>query len=153
MTLKGFGIIDNRFLAKSIGLLNPKHSTNVSYQASVADVVRTLQQNKIGCVCVTNEKGALVGIFSERDLVLKVCLKVPDLDVVRIADYMTANPQSANMTTTIAYALTLMSHGGFRHLPLTDDDGVPVGMVSVKDIIDYIGGAITKDLSQFEEQY
>ena len=46
------------------------------------------------------------------------------------------SPVSIQMTTPIGFALQLMSQGGFRHLPITDDAGVAIGMVSIKDIID-----------------
>ena len=51
---------------------------------------------------------------------------------------MTANPESLRMTDSIAYALNKMSVGGYRHIPLVDNASAPVGVISVKDIINYI---------------
>jgi CBS domain-containing protein len=51
---------------------------------------------------------------------------------------MTRNPESLTPDDPIAFAMQLMSVGGFRHVPLVDSDGRPVGILSVKDIVDYL---------------
>jgi len=51
---------------------------------------------------------------------------------------MTPDPEVLGLADPIAYALNKMSVGGFRHIPLVDATGRPVGIVSVKDIVDYI---------------
>jgi len=51
---------------------------------------------------------------------------------------MTADPESLQSGDGIAWALNLMCIGGYRHVPLTDDDGRPTGVVSVKDIVEFI---------------
>ena len=51
------------------------------------------------------------------------------------------------MTCSVAYALSLMSEGGFRHIPIVDEGGKPVAIISVRDIIDYIVRTMDKDLA------
>jgi CBS domain-containing protein len=51
---------------------------------------------------------------------------------------MTADPVRERPETTIAFALTLMSNGGFRHLPIVDDEDQPIGILSVKDVVDFL---------------
>jgi CBS domain-containing protein len=51
---------------------------------------------------------------------------------------MTSDPETLRPDDRIAWALNLMHMGGYRHVPLTDEAGRPVGVVSVKDIVDFI---------------
>ncbi|MBP9837298.1 MAG: CBS domain-containing protein [Proteobacteria bacterium] len=144
-----FGIIDNRFLAKSLGILHPHHPISVPDHTAIKDVILLLQQHKIGCVILTDIAGHLTGIFTERDVLLKVMLKDLRINVDPVSHIMTAKPQTASMTTTIAFALNMMSDGGFRHIPIVDDENFPVGIISIKNIVDYIAKATVSDLIQF----
>ena len=107
-------------------------------QSTLHDVVKKLQEQHIGCVLVTGADGKLAGIFTERDLLNKVALHPLDWSKERVADYMTPDPETLRPDDRIAWALKLMHIGGYRHVPLTDRDGRPVGVVSIKDIIEYI---------------
>src|SRR5262249_33172567 len=142
-----FGVIDNRFLAKSLGFLNPPPPVTLNEAASVEDAINLLREHKIGSVAITDAKGKLVGIFTERDVVLKVCLSGIDVKQTPIAELMTRNPKTAQMTTTMAFALNMMSQGGYRHLPVVDENGIPLALVSVKNVVDHIVHALTKDLA------
>jgi CBS domain-containing protein len=107
-------------------------------QSTLHDVVKKLQEQHIGCVLVTGTDGKLAGIFTERDLLNKVALHPLDWSKERVADYMTPDPETLRPDDRIAWALKLMHIGGYRHVPLTDREGRPVGVVSIKDIIEYI---------------
>ena len=93
-----------------------------------------MREHRIGCVLVVQDE-RLVGIITERDLLLK--LDGTNLDRP-IGDLMTPDPEVLTPDAPIVYALNKMSVGGFRHVPLVDELQRPVGIVSVKDIIDYI---------------
>lgn len=89
----------------------------------------------IGCVLVT-EGDRLVGIITERDILRKVVGQL-DLDspVERI---MTTNPETVGMDDGIAYVLNKMHVGGYRHIPVLDRQGRPVGVVSMRDFVKFI---------------
>jgi len=140
------GVLDKRFLSRSLGLLNPKPPLLVKDSATLRDALEVLQANKVGCVIITDDKGKIAGIFSERDVVLKICLNDIDLDTTCITEYMTHNPSTTEMTATMAYALNMMSHGGYRHLPIVDETNCPLGIISVKDIVDYLVDTLVGDL-------
>jgi len=137
-------MIDFRFLSQSLGVLNPPSPSIVILGEPVVNCIKVLQAQKHGCLLVTNRMGTLEGIFTERDVVLKVALANVDLSKVPVEEYMTKNPQTASMTTTVAYALNMMSLGGFRNLPIVDEEAFPVGLVSVKNIIDFLAQSIGK---------
>ncbi|MCB0324619.1 MAG: CBS domain-containing protein [Bdellovibrionales bacterium] len=144
-----FGLLDNRFLARSVGLLDPGAPLTIREDDSLGRALTVLRDNKVGCVVVTAANGELKGIFTERDVLLKLDFK--QLDETRpIREFMTAHPRTVEMTAPIAFVLQLMSEGGFRHVPIIDEERLPVGIVSVKDIIDYIVSSVTKDLHSFE---
>ena len=146
-----FGALSSDFLCKSIGSNDPKEPLTVSETTSVREVIDRLREHRIGSVVVVDGEGKLTGIFTERDCVLKLFNDGTDLDLP-ITSVMTGEPVSQTMDSTIAYALNLMSHGGFRHLPIVDEGGAPIGMVSVKDVVDHLVEALTRDLLGFDEE-
>ena len=140
-----FGVIDNRFLSRSVGLLNPPTPICLPLTATVKDGLTMLKEKPIGCILLTDPGGKLGGIFTERDVVKKMVLsQVPP--TAALSEYITKDPQTIEMTTPIAFVLQMMSEGGFRHVPIIDDGGFPVGIVSIKDIVDYVVRSIRQDL-------
>jgi CBS domain-containing protein len=130
--------IERAIVGEDIRALGLGPAITVRSDASIEETVQILQREHIGCVLVTDEAGKLVGIFTERDLLSKIALRDLDWKAERIADYMTADPETLHPEDRIAWALKLMHVGGYRHVPLTDEAGRPVGVVSIKDIVDFI---------------
>ncbi len=145
-----FGVLEGNFLCQSISILNPKTPLCVSENESIEEVVKKLQEHKIGCVLVTDSKGKLIGIFSERDCLLKVLGKGIDMKTTKVSTMMTPDPISQPPDGGIGYVLNLMCQGGFRHIPIVDREYLPVGIISVKDVIDYIVKTMVEDLLNFE---
>lgn len=150
--MKQFGLLDNRFLAQSLGVLDPKTPLVVTQETKISEAIAILQKHKIGCVIVTDVSGKITGIFTERDVLLKVALKPVQINKTTVASVMTPKPQCADMTTSIAFALNMMSHGGYRHIPLVDSEGYPIGIISVKDVVDYLANTVAKDITAFGVQ-
>jgi CBS domain-containing protein len=129
--------LDDRFLREPIAVLQPASPVCAERVATVAHVIRQMQEHHIGCVLVVEEE-KLVGIFTERDLLREVIGSKSNPDTTPIDAFMTSNPEALRPSDSIAFALNKMSLGGFRHVPLVDEAGRPVGVISVKDIVDYI---------------
>ena len=134
---KGSRALDDRFLREPITVLQPAKPVCAERASSVAAVIRQMQEHHIGCVLVV-ESGRLVGIFTERDLLSEVAGSKSDPESMPVDAVMTADPEALRATDPIVFALNKMSLGGFRHVPLIDEDHRPVGVISVKDIVDYI---------------
>ena len=145
--MQAVGVLDKRFLSRSLGLLDPHPPLTVQSGSPAKDALKLLREHKIGCVVIVDKLDKICGIFSERDVVLKLVMTGVDITATPIDELMTKNPETATMTTTIAFALNMMSEGGFRHIPVVDDDAVPIGMVSVKSIVDYIVKSVVRDIS------
>ena len=114
-------------------------------QTTLEDAVREMREHRQGCVLVTRE-GKLSGIFTERDVLMKVVGTDIDLARTPIRPYMTRDPVRLPQDAIVAYALNKMCLEGFRHVPLTDAEGRPVGVVSMRDIIEYLSGFFPKDV-------
>ena len=110
----------------------------VSEDATLKEAVENLQEHHIGCVLVSGSDGTLRGIFTERDLLNRVAGRKLDWSECRVADFMTRDPESLRPADRIVWALNLMHMGGYRHVPLVDEDNRPVGVISVKDIVEFI---------------
>ncbi|RMD85423.1 MAG: CBS domain-containing protein [Candidatus Dadabacteria bacterium] len=145
-----FGVLSSDFLQQSLGVLSSTEPVWVHEDDTVMDVINVLKENKIGSVVVTDEDGKIKGIFTERDCLTKVLGTDLDLCETPISEIMTKDPVTQPITATIAYALHLMSWGGFRHIPIVDDDGVPIGMVSVKDFVEFIVEKMDKDIGKLK---
>ena len=114
-------------------------------QTPLDDALRAMRENRQGCILITRE-GKLSGIFTERDVLMKVVGTNVDLARTPVRPYMTREPVCLPHDATVAYALNKMCLEGFRHVPLTDAAGRPVGVVSMRDIIDYLSGFFPKDV-------
>ncbi len=104
---------------------------------SVRQAIERMNQHSAGCVLV-EERGRLIGIFTERDVLMRIAGSGVDVDRTCIESVMTRDPESLRPDDRVTYALNKMSVGGFRHIPLVDDDGRPVGVVSMRNVVDYM---------------
>ncbi len=105
--------------------------------ASIRRAVEVMSERNVGCVLVV-EDGRLRGIFTERDVLRRVVNQGCALDTTPVGAVMTPEPTCLTLDDGIAYALNMMSDGGFRRIPLVDGDGRPTGVVTMRNIVDYI---------------
>lgn len=112
--------------------------------AKVSDAIQSMTDKRVGFIMIV-EGEKLVGVFSERDVLVKIAPSDIDIKATPIADMMTPDPQALQSTDELAYALNLMSVGGYRHVPILDEFGSPVAVVSMRDIVEHI-------VSQFPDE-
>ncbi len=124
-------------LTKPIGALNLRPPIVVGPDTSVAEAVRKMVDQGVGCVLV-EVAGKLVGIFTERDVLRKVVPMKIDPERAPVQSLMTPDPETLSPDARIAYALNKMSVGGFRHIPLVNAQNEPVGVVGMRDIVHYM---------------
>ncbi|MFQ5693202.1 MAG: cyclic nucleotide-binding/CBS domain-containing protein [Nitrospinota bacterium] len=101
-----------------------------------SDAIKLMREHRTGSVLVTRNR-CLAGIFTERDVLNRISLGEVNAQEVPLAEVMRADPEVLSPDSPMAYALNLMSVGGFRHVPLVDQDRRPVAVVSVRDIVKY----------------
>jgi CBS domain-containing protein len=103
---------------------------------NVKKVIRQMKEKHIGCVLVV-EKGNLVGIFTERDVLHKTSQPEMDLSDIEIDNVMTPSPEVLGEKDTIAFALNKMAMGNFRHVPIQREDG-SIYALCVRDVLRYV---------------
>ena len=108
----------------------------VSEGSLVRDAIRQMQMQRVGCVLVC-QNDQLVGIMTEVDVVRKAELG-EDAFNEPIQEWMTPAPVSISVDTSIWDAAKTMKEGGFRHLPVLDDEGKPMGFISIRNIVTYL---------------
>jgi len=130
--------IDERLFREPIKILHLRAGrVAVPLGTTIGQAARVMKERRIGCVLV-EDGGKVVGIFTERDILTKLVGTGYDPAKVQVDGVMTRNPETLTSEDPIAFAMQIMSVGGFRHVPLVDADGRPVGILSVKDIVDYL---------------
>ena len=131
-------------LRTTLDQLNPRAPECLGPTTSVAETLSRLKGKNVGCVMVTGSEGELIGIFTERDVLYKVAGLILKTEVLPIESLMTSRPTALPLRATVAHALHLMSIHGFRHIPLIDEQNRPVGFISFRDIVQYIGDRYTE---------
>jgi CBS domain-containing protein len=120
----------------SVSRLSPTPPWHVSPDQSVAEAVDLMRRQRVGCLLVCQDD-RLVGIFTERDLMRRVLAADLPLSVA-VSACMTPNPDTVSPSAPISAAVRRMEERGYRHLPVLDAAGRPVGVLSVKRIVHYL---------------
>jgi CBS domain-containing protein len=129
-------------LSAPIRELEPPAAVFVAESASIESVIKLMLEQGLGAVLVQRE-GRTVGIFTERDVLRRVvsCAVGQDRPV---SEVMTPDPESLHADDGVAFALNRMIVGGFRHIPIVDDRGAPVAMLSQRDVVAFIVSRMPK---------
>lgn len=131
-------ILDELMMQEPIRSVPPRQPPIcVQLGESVSVAVQKMNENKVGCVLVT-EGERLVGIVTERNILRRLMNFDRDPKKVKVEEIMTRNPEVLQLDDPIVFALNKMGVGGFRHLPLVDNEHRPVGTLSVQHIVRYI---------------
>jgi CBS domain-containing protein len=129
--------IERSLMEDPVAVLQPKPPVTVGPTATVGETIQIMLDRDIGALLVVDEEGRLLGIFSERDLLTKIAGIHEPYAHLPVRDFMTRNPETVKITDTLAFALHKMDVGGYRHLPIVLE-GLPVGVVSVRDMLHHI---------------
>jgi CBS domain-containing protein len=136
--------IQGALFTTTIGELTLGPAIVVDAKDSVVSAVNAMNDRHIGSVLVQHD-GKLVGIFTERDVLTRVAFRDGNHDL-KVESVMTRNPETLEAGETIAFALNKMSVGGFRHIPIVDGDGKPTGVISVRNIVDFLAELFPEDV-------
>lgn len=121
-------------LSGHLSELKPRVPVAVAQSDTARDAVKLMQDEEIGCVLV-NEGHELVGIFTERDALLKLGGK--SVEGVSVGEVMTGDPVVLREEDTLAIALHKMAIGGFRHIPIVEGNRA-TGIISARDIFGHL---------------
>ena len=117
----------------------------VQATAPLSEAIRRMQDGRRGCALVIDD-GKLAGIFTERDVLMKIAGHQVDIERALVGEYMTRAPVTLPADSNVAYALHVMALEGFRHIPTVDDKGRPTGVVSMRDLMQYLTEFFSRDV-------
>jgi 2-oxoglutarate/2-oxoacid ferredoxin oxidoreductase subunit beta len=109
----------------------------VDAETTLAETIGRMQAEHRGCALVL-DGGQLAGIFTERDVLMRVAGRALDLERTAVSACMTPAPVTLPADASVAYALHLMVLEGFRHIPVVDEAGQPTAVVSMRELIEYL---------------
>lgn len=105
---------------------------------SVESAARQMRDRNVGTLVVLNEKQEPVGIVTDRDLAVRVVADSLDGKQTPVSEVMTKSPRAVSEETPIEEALALMRAGPYRRVPVVDQAGKLVGLLSLDDILDLL---------------
>ena len=124
--------------------LNLTEFTEVECGTSVKATVEKMRQESHNCAFVT-DKGTLVGIFTDRDILRKV-VDIPEIWERPIEEVMTAKPLFVNSKDPAVTALDLMDEKRFRNVPVLDDEGAVIGNLTHYAVIKYLADSFPESV-------
>jgi len=108
----------------------------VSVLATVEDAIRVMMDKDVGAVAVIDEHGVVAGMFTERDVLAKFALSSRAAKETPVREMMSPMVEMATEETTAAEAFKVMLERHYRHLPVVDDDGKVLGILSIRNILE-----------------
>ncbi len=125
-------------LHEPLDVLDLRPATILGDDSSVRDCVDLMKTKHVSAIAIVGGGGQLSGIFTERDLVTRVIDSSRNWAETPVVDFMTRDPERLHAHQGIWLVLNLMHNGGYRHVPVVDDDDRPITMCSVRDIVGYL---------------
>lgn len=117
---------------------NRRAIITVQPETSLREAISLMQEKNIGALVVVDASKRPVGIFTESDVLFKIATQITDLNQHRVAEFMTRDPDVLPAHAPIAHALHLMSVHRYRHVPIVDDNGIVMDIISFRDVVHYI---------------
>ena len=141
---KVLGLEETSMNVAAILKLKGKGVFTASADTSLLEIAKLLEQHGIGCIVIEGDEGKVVGIVSERDLVRAIGQSGPKVLKDPVSDYMTKAVVTAREADTIDRLMSEMTTHRFRHMPVVDQ-GQPVGMISIGDVVKHRLQAMERD--------
>jgi len=107
---------------------------SISPEATVAELVRTLCDQRVGALLVLDQTGSIVGIVSERDVV-RALGENPRALSDSVGAIMTSDVVTAPDQAEVAELMRVMTERRIRHIPVLDESGALAGLVSIGDVV------------------
>jgi CBS domain-containing protein len=123
----------------------------VRVESNVADAIRMMLDQHVGAVGVVDSEGRVAGIFTERDVLLKLSLTRRDPEMTPVRELMTTPVELATTSTGPGEALAIMLERHFRHLPVVDNSGKLLGMLSIRNLLEHRIGDLNHELESLEQ--
>ena len=140
----GRGLVERKLGGNLLSAFNSPVSSvmrtdivSIGFNEHIREAIRRMSEKKLGGLPVVDSERRVVGILTERDVILKLSHRLPDKTV---GEVMTVGPITVSSNSTVGLAVEKMLRYGFRRLPVIEG-GKVVGMITMRSILRYFGGA------------
>lgn len=116
-------------------LVSGKKVETISPNANIQDLVNFLATHQVGALVVSSDGKTIEGIVSERDVVRAMPGKLDQLINMHVRDIMTVNVISCTSDATVADLMHTMTERRIRHIPVVDEEGKAISIVSIGDVV------------------
>ena len=117
----------DRIMNRDVAALEPK--------SSLLEAGKLMREDDVGCIIVVNEKRKPIGILTDRDLVIRGVATGEVPGEASVDSAMTPHPFTVKTGEPIMLVARKMADKGVRRVPVVDDGGAVVGLVSVDDLL------------------
>lgn len=121
---------------------------SVPLTATAADAIEAMVSRRMGAAAVVDEHGIVAGVFTERDVMTRISLSGRDPRKLPITEVMTTPVLLATRSTTIAEAMAVMINHQKRHLPVVEDDGRLIGVLSIRHVLERKVDELTAQITE-----
>jgi len=102
--------------------------------ANLSEAAKVLAERRIGAAVICNDKNAIKGILSERDIVRAIARDGAEALALPVSRVMTTKVKVCSEAHTINDVMEIMTNGRFRHVPV-EKDGKLAGIISIGDVV------------------
>ena len=136
-----------------MGLLHlcDEHPATVRAPATAAEAIQLMLEHRVGAVAVVDEHSVVAGVFTERDVLSKLALSGRDPAKTPVSELMTTPVILATADTSPGEAFAIMMERHFRHLPVVDDRGRLIAMLSIRNLLQWRVDELTDRLDTMEQ--
>jgi CBS domain-containing protein len=121
-------------------------AASVRLVATAEEAIRTMLDRSVGAVAVVDENQRVAGVFTERDVLRRLALSGRDPGKTPVREIMTTPVEMATQATSPGKALATMVERHYRHLPVVDENGRLLGMLSIRNLLEARIDALTREL-------
>ncbi len=123
-------------------------AASVPIDATAERAIRAMLDRHVGAVAIVDEHKRVAGIFTERDVLRRLSLSERDPRTTAVREVMTTPVEMATRATTPSEALSTMVERHYRHLPIVEEDGHLLGMLSIRNVLEARIDLLTLQLDQ-----
>ncbi len=120
---------------KIASLISGKSVHTITAETSIAELVEKLAELKVGALVVSPDGLRITGIVSERDIVAALPIHFHELSRLHVRDIMTVNVTTCTPNSTVADLMNLMTDKRIRHVPVVNEAGDLISIISIGDIV------------------
>ena len=138
-----------------MGLLKIAHvpPARVYVEQTVLEAVQVMAKEGVGAVAVIErgEKAELCGVFTERDVMLRVVLQKLDPEKTKVLEVMTSPVATITENLSADEVFSQMVERHMRHLAIVSSEGVLLGMLSIRNLLEHLVEDLRRELHSLDQ--